>query len=430
MRVVTISFLVYIIAFTAGCATRKSLTPAMQLKEKAIQFPITDTFLTQLLSGKDALVDTILGNPDPYRFQVIYTEVNRDRNNKPLFTNHYFNLDPGKYFYPASTVKMPTAFLALQRLNELKIPGLDKNTSMITETAAPGQTPVLNDPTTPDGRPSIAHYIKKIFLVSDNDAFNRIYEFLGQEYINNSLHSLGYDSVQILHRLQVSMSEQQHRATNPIRFFDTSGNVIHEKPAIYSNMPYQKRSTFLGKGYYRADQLINEPFDFSARNRISLIDLHSILQSVIFPEALPAANRFNLSEEDYQFLYKYMSMKPGESLYPSYDSTFSPAYSKLLLFGGKGDIPGEIRIFNKEGDAYGFLTDVAYVVDFKNKVEFFLSATLLCNSDGIFNDDHYDYNSIGFPFLQHLGQIIYNHELNRKKKHVPDLSKFKIDYSN
>jgi hypothetical protein len=125
-----------------------------------------------------------------------------------------------------------------------------------------------------------------------------------------------------------------------------------------------------------------------------------------------------------------MSMKPGESLNPSYDSTYSPAYSKLLLFGGKGDIPGEIRIFNKEGDAYGFLTDVAYVVDFKNKVEFFLSATLLCNSDGIFNDDHYDYDSIGFPFLQHLGQIIYNHELNRKKKHVHDLSKFKIDYSN
>jgi len=31
-------------------------------------------------------------------------------------------------------------------------------------------------------------------------------------------------------------------------------------------------------------------------------------------------------------------------------------------------------VFNKPGWTYGFLTDVAYVVDFKNKVEFMLSA--------------------------------------------------------
>ena len=47
------------------------------------------------------------------------------------------------------------------------------------------------------GRPTIAHYIKKILLVSDNDAFNRLYEFLGQQYINTTLHQMGYTEVQI-----------------------------------------------------------------------------------------------------------------------------------------------------------------------------------------------------------------------------------------
>jgi hypothetical protein len=88
-----------------------------------------------------------------------------------------------------------------------------------------------------------------------------------------------------------------------------------------------------------------------------------------------------------------------------------------------------MRIFNKEGDAYGFLTDVAYVVDFKNNVEFILSASIYCNSDGIFNDDHYDYEKVGLPFMKNLGKVIYEYELQRKRKNVPDLSKFKLDYS-
>jgi hypothetical protein len=48
---------------------------------------------------------------------------------------------------------------------------------MITDHVQSGQTPVYNDPTTPDGKPTIEHYIKKILMVSDNDAYNRLYEF-------------------------------------------------------------------------------------------------------------------------------------------------------------------------------------------------------------------------------------------------------------
>ena len=121
-------------------------------------------------------------------------------------------------------------------------------------------------------------------------------------------------------------------------------------------------------------------------------------------------------------------MKPGESDFPQFDSSYNGAYSKFLLYGGKGDMEPNIRIFNKEGDAYGFLTDVAYVVDFKNNIEFFLSANINCNSDGIYNDDKYDYENVGLPFLKNLGQVIYQYELQRKRKKHPKLSKFKINY--
>jgi hypothetical protein len=80
------------------------------------------------------------------------------------------------------------------------------------------------------------------------------------------------------------------------------------------------------------------------------------------------------------------------------------------------------------GDAYGQLIDVAYIVDFDKKIEFFLSATMYCNSDGILNDDKYDYDTIGFPFMKHLGEVIYQRELNRQKKIEPDLSKLIFNY--
>ena len=97
------------------------------------------------------------------------------------------------------------------------------------------------------------------------------------------------------------------------------------------------------------------------------------------------------------------------------------------MFGGKGDFGNRnIRIFNKIGDAYGFLNDIAYIVDFESGVEFMLSATIYCNSDEIFNDDKYDYDTVGFPFMQHLGQVMYEYELKRIKKNKPDLSKFLI----
>ena len=385
--------------------------------------------MQELLKSYPQYFDSLLSDPQ-YGIQIIYTEIDRKANNAAKFTDHYFNVNPQQYFYPASTVKFPVALLALQKLNQLKLPGLDKNTTMITESAYSGQIPVYNDPLSPDGRPSVAQYIKKILLVSDNEAFNRLYEFLGQEYINNTLHKMGYADAQIIHRLNIFLSEDENRHTNPVNFYDTASAVIYQKPMETSRLVYAQRNDRKGKGYYSGGQLVNQPFDFSKKNRLSLSDLHSVLRSVLFPEKVKPRQRFTLTNEDYRFIYKYMSMFPHESKFPPYDSTYQDAYSRFLLWGEeKGTQPGKVRIFHKSGDAYGFLTDVAYVVDFENNIEFMLSATIHCNSDGIYNDDKYDYETIGLPFMKHLGEVIYQYELKRERKHKPDLSAFKFDYS-
>ena len=390
-----------------------------------------DTFIVSILEKYPQFFDSVLKKKDELKIQIIYTQIDREKRGKIKFTDHSFNLNPDNYFYPASTVKLPIAILALQRLNELKVAGLNRNTTMITEADGNGQTQVCNDPSTGAGPPTIAHYIKKILLVSDNDAFNRLYEFLGQEYINNTLHKMSYTDVQILHRLNISLTEEQNRHTNPVEFYDSSGRIIYKKPAEKSKLVYADRNTKMGKGFYRGGTLINEPFDFSKKNRLSLQDLHNIVRSVLFPESVPLQQRFNLTKEDYYFLRKYMSMMPLESSFPFYGSPdYWDTYVKFLYYGAeKTKTDPAIRIFNKPGDAYGFLIDAAYIADYKNKIEFQLSAVIHCNSDGIFNDDKYDYDTVGYPFMKHLGQVIYDYELKRQRKYPAELSSFLYRYN-
>jgi hypothetical protein len=401
----------------------------IQVAPKSLSPVKSDPLLEDLLKAHPQYFDSALQFRKQWKVQIVYTQIDRQADNTPLFKTYYFNIDPNEYFYPASTVKMPVALLALQKLHELRLPGLDMNSSMITEMAYSRQTPVYNDPTTPDGRPTVAHYVKKIFLVSDNDAFNRLYEFLGQEYINDQLHKMGYGDAEILHRLDVVRTPDENRHTNPVKFFDGSGRTLYGQPMQFNEKTYATRNDSMGNGYFSNGQPIDRPMNFSTKNRISLEDLTNILKSVLFPSAVPANQRFNLTPEDYKLVRQYMSQLPAETLYPSYDSSYNDAYVKLLLYGTeKGSLPKHIRIFNKEGDAYGCLTDVAYIADFDKKIEFMLSARIYCNSDGYLNDSKYDYETIGYPFMKHLGQVLYNYELQRTRKYQPNLAEFKMIY--
>jgi hypothetical protein len=123
-----------------------------------------------------------------------------------------------------------------------------------------------------------------------------------------------------------------------------------------------------------------------------------------------------------------MSMLPNETDYPQYDSSYNEAYVKFLLYGALGSTNKNIRIFNKVGDAYGFLIDAAYIADFGNNIEYMLSAVIHCNPDGIYNDDQYEYDKVGFPFMKHLGEVIHRYELERQRTIKPDLTAFRYLY--
>jgi hypothetical protein len=105
-----------------------------------------------------------------------------------------------------------------------------------------------------------------------------------------------------------------------------------------------------------------------------------------------------------------MKLLPREAGFD--ENEFYDSYCKFFMFGDSRErIPSHIKIYNKVGFAFGTLTDCAYIHDTRTGVEFLLSATILVNEDGIFNDDIYEYQETGIPFLAALGRELYQFEL-------------------
>lgn len=416
-----LSFMLRIFCLLAGFCL--SLTSLAQSK--------TDEDLQQILqSNQTAVFQEVLQHPDTYRLQIIYTQINRDRHNKPGFTSRYFHYDPELYFNPASMVKMPLAFLALEKLNTLKEKGIDKYTTIQFDSSQPWQHPLYKDSSAADGRPTIAHFIKRAFLISENDPYNRLYQFLGQGAINRSLHQKGYPDVRITRQF-LGLPPLENRYTNQVRFLNSWGQTIYtQAPAFNTDSFDLSRVIRIGKGYIdRHDSLIHEPFDFSWHNNLSLGTMQQLLQSVLFPQSVPERQRFRLSGEDYAFLYRYLSQFPSETPDPKYDTAeFYDSYVKFFFRDSTHRMPPGLRVFNKVGWAYGFLTDVSYVADFAHGVEYMLAATLYVNKDEILNDNKYEFETVGWPFLYQLGQTIYRYELGRSRPYKPDLSAFEIKY--
>src|ERR1700754_1850695 len=65
----------------------------------------TDVFLRDLLYAKASpFLRRVLDKPDSFRYQLIYTRIDRDRHNRPSFHNYHYRVNPLEYFNPASTV--------------------------------------------------------------------------------------------------------------------------------------------------------------------------------------------------------------------------------------------------------------------------------------------------------------------------------------
>ncbi|MGB5172364.1 MAG: serine hydrolase [Eudoraea sp.] len=377
-KIITLLLLSFVISYS--CETKKSEKDPLKVA----------------LASQDPAIKRVMDSLAAFEIQIIYTQIDR-KEDSIILTDHTFQVNNDNYFYPASTVKFPIAVLALEKLN--KIDSLDRNVKYYVEGDSIENT--------------FSEDISKVFAVSDNHANNRLFEFQGQDSINTNLTNKGLSPVRISHRLGVHSSDLR---TKPLILY-LNDSTTYSSTSIYNREAKSLALNNIRKGqaYYKDDSLYREPFDFSFKNYYPVNTQHSVLKRVIFPELFDMDERFDISEEQRRFLLEAMNTLPRNAGYDPEE--FYDGYCKFFIYGDTHDaIPEHIKIYNKVGFAYGTLTDCAYITDTKNDVEFMLTATILVNNDQIFNDDQYEYDEIGIPFLAALGREIYALELARNKK--------------
>lgn len=404
-------------------------------------------YFAQLKLSKSSFFDSLVNvqldkypeiklNPAKYRLQIIYTQINRDKNNEPVFTNYGYRVNNPAYFYCASLVKLPCSILALEKINLLEKYKVTMNTPLMIDSSNSCQRTWHRDWTSENKLPTVAHYIKRMMLVSDNHSYSRVYEFLTNDFIHARLKELGFPKVKIVVRFDGLCKGENHFISNPLYFQAADSSILYKQESVHSKnvLPVSSKPLLVGKAMIDGNgKKIKKGKDFSRTNYLELADEHSILRNLIFlPYKNVGKKKYTITTDQRLFLIEHMGMWPRESTFPHYDSSYYDSHKKYLFYGAsvKRVTNDSVRIFNIVGQSYGFVSDCAYIVDQQNGVEFLLSAVIYTNKNGIINDGIYECGSVGLPFLADLGKLFYSYEKLRVKKIKPDLKEFQFDFKN
>lgn len=372
------------------------------------------------LEARITRFESVLANPRELRVQVVLGIPGELDGKRTLVRKNW--RAGAEYFYPASAIKPLGAVVALERMHELQrteAPKLSLDTPLAFWGERRGGPIVANDADNLDGgQLTLRHLIREALIVSDNESFNRLYEFCGQTRLNESLWKSGIRSARILHRISVRMSLVDNRRTPAVELRLAAGPLtLPEQTGALTLSHVEDRETVLvGKSRMEANKLVPGPMSFIARNGVSLAELQTALARIVSPELSFEGEPFALDTEDRTLLLEALSTFPGDSKNPKWDrAQFPDDFAKFFLGGATRVIPRErLVLYNKVGLAYGFTTDNAYIGDRASGKGFFLAATLYADSDGTVDDGKYDYETLAIPFLNDLAEICAREVLGGK----------------
>ena len=354
-----------------------------------IEKPYAQSLRTILKNSESDLINYVYDNHEKFEVQIILTELKKRKNG---FTIHKkkFNANKNNYFYPASSIKLPIALLTIEKLNE------SLNLNIDTEFSVQGDTIIT----------TFKKEITDLFVISSNESYSRLFEFLGQDYINKKLKQKGFKDFSISHRLSTEKSD--NLKTKAINFY-RNGEINQIQKSI-NNKPVTKlnlKNLNKGIGFILDNELQNKPMDFSRKNYFSIEELNNILICLFFAE-VSKNKKFNLSKSQNLLIQKLMSSTPFDM---GFDKNIYPNnYNKFFIYGDKDGMIND-NIFNKVGNAYGYSIDNAYIYEEKSDRHFVLTASIYTNGNNILNDNNYEYDKIGIPFLAEIGRFLTNYKI-------------------
>ncbi len=339
-----------------------------------------------------------------HRVQVLVTRVLPGEG----LSEHGFRVD-AELFYPASAIKTFVAVAALRQLQWLaaqQVPSQDRASVTIDSPLClcrfgDKKCRLTADPTNvQSGRITVGHEIRKMLLVSNNVAYNRLFDFVGHQQLNTTFARMGLASVRIRTRFQGGATGG--RVSPPMRV----GSLrLPERVSQLSLGPAPAARSELGEAFYDdAGKLQDGPADFRFKNYASLRDLHRLMIGLVRPE-LPGAPELGIHAEHRRFLVAAMEQDPRASANPEYrGNRYDIERFKGLLRGARRALPAsDLRGVSKSGRAYGFEVDNAYLEHRPSGRAMFVTVAVYANPNQVINDNGYAYHLTG-RFVEALGE--------------------------
>ena len=353
---------------------------------------------------KNDFLKEIIKKKEDYEIQILLTKIDQ-YNSKVDFQEYRYQLDDNKYFYPASTIKLPIVVLTLKKINELRSKGSEITLkSKITLNYKDDYSElVIRDSIT-----SFQNLIADVFLVSDNSASNILIDFIGYNYFNHEMENAGFDKTYLNHKFNPDLY-----VNSTWQISDLDNNIISSINDNQKIIKADEKTNGLEKGErrYFKGEILDESLNFSEKNRSSITDMHNLIKYIFYPEIFDSTNTFNLNVEDYDFLRYWMSRFTYEDIGEKFigDEKFFETYNKFFIHGDEQSVSNEqIRVYNKIGQAYGTSIDNGLIKNYQDNVEFILTATIYTNKNKVINDNLYEYDDLAVPFLAKLSRAIYN----------------------
>lgn len=356
-----------------------------------------DDSLRGLIEAAGPVARRVLAAPEAFQLQVLLTHCERAGQGWRALSTQDFALRPRRWFAAASWVKLPLAALLVEELERRGLDWIDAGLRLeIDPERACAPLPAAQP-----GGWRLEALLQAMLVVSDNLAYNALYELLGSDAIHARLRALGFAHIRMATRLGCPQSRSPGKLGARLR--DASGAVVWDSPAqpaeTFQRFPFG--TAHAGRAWAENGALTHAAHDFSDSNFLPLADVHRLVLELgggIEP-------RFALSLRARRWFADTLALTPARAGLLSADQrAWSDDHSKWLIpLDSSGHARPGLSIASKNAQSFGYIGDSAFVTDAGRQRAFALTAVLFVDRDGVLNDGVYDYAGTGRPFLLELG---------------------------
>ena len=373
-----------------------------------------DSLLTEILKSDDSLLNEVLSNQSKYQFQLMYTKVLKDKNGYQLEKH---SLNENKYYFnPASLIKLPLLIIALEKMSSLREYGVDLDSRILMHTCSCDED--TDGYIAQSKNPTFRQLMRELMIMSDNDAYNFLYDFVGYDYFNKRYRELGFDGFLMKRRFTSNCSDALNKWYGGIAFLNSENEIIYQQDCDTAKQNYAidsvKYLLKAGESYLENGLLLQGPKDFSNNNYLNFTQINDLFQNIFFSNDFDEQFKIDIAYKS-DFI-STLKDYPKDLLNSKYNSVNTPDwfYKFFIDTIAMNTKDKSLKIYNKVGMAGGFISDLSYIVDETHDVRYFLSATLLAKKDDVINNGKNNYYDFGIPFFRKIGSLFYNYEINHR----------------